>query len=140
MHATLNGLPVEVRKYEGIGKLNVQTSRGEVQASHGDYIVNFHDGSSAVLPGSTLEALCPEVCKREKEPEEKSEDESRYEKAVEEINEKLEGSSSSSTLSSSDTSAPSGGQQSGSGQSAPSIGEGVQLDEMGFPNCFLSRA
>lgn len=57
MIAFLNGIEVDVRPFMGQGPLSVMTTRGEVKAQHGDYIVMFHGGASCVIPGSALEPI-----------------------------------------------------------------------------------
>jgi hypothetical protein len=48
------------RRYEGVGHLNVLTSRGEVKAQSGDYIVTLGD-IIFVVPEALIEKLSPEA-------------------------------------------------------------------------------
>ena len=48
------------KRYEGVGTLNVLTSRGEVKAQSGDYVVTIGE-TIFVLPGDLLEKLSPEA-------------------------------------------------------------------------------
>lgn len=91
MILNLYGVQVEVKQYFGVGTLNVKTTRGEVKAQSTDWIVNFSDGVSCVLPDSTIQRFITRLGPREevkKEGPQKSPEEIRYEKAVEEIVEK----------------------------------------------------
>jgi hypothetical protein len=49
---------ISARQYtDGIGKLRVDTSNGEVYANKGDWIVRFHDGSTVVMTKRAFERL-----------------------------------------------------------------------------------
>lgn len=41
---------IEIKTYEGVGDLNVPTSRGDIKAKTGDTILTFDDGSRWVQP------------------------------------------------------------------------------------------
>lgn len=79
MIVQLNGVDVEVKKYEYPGPFTVMTTRGEVKAQKDDYCVTFKDGSSCIIPSSALD---PIIWGERSVP---SEDELRYEKASGEI-------------------------------------------------------
>lgn len=53
----LNGVEVTTEQYHGVGKLNVQTERGELQAQHGDFLCKFPDGYTVVLPERIVEQV-----------------------------------------------------------------------------------
>jgi len=60
----LNGIRVELRRYRGIGPLVLQvpsalgpSSKSEIKAESGDYILTFANGEIAVLTGGLVEQL-----------------------------------------------------------------------------------